>query len=158
MLNTLHTTQRRINRQPTYIPTPSVQILPINVQESIALDTHIFIAKSVDANLNVNDSYKLINSFQRRNTLPACMTVNDEILVDDLNKANGFNKYFCSVFKKDSLPFSDFSENTLNNIEFTIQDVDKSLRQTKRGSSTDAIEGDFILRILMHWESITIVY
>ena len=74
------------------------------------------------------------------------MTLNDEILVDDLKKANGFNKYFCSVFKKDSLPFSDFSENTLNNIEFTIQDVDKALRQTKRGSSTDAINGDFILQ------------
>ena len=74
------------------------------------------------------------------------MTLNDEILVDDLNKANGFNKYFCSVFMKDSLPFSGFSENTLNNIEFTIQDVDKDLRQTKRGSNTDAINGDFILQ------------
>ena len=74
------------------------------------------------------------------------MTLNDEILTDDLYKANGFNKHFCSVFKRDSLPFSDFSENTLNNIEYTIQDVDKSLRQTKRGSSTDAINGDFILQ------------
>ena len=74
------------------------------------------------------------------------MTLNDEILIDDLNKANGFNKHFCSVFKRDSLPFSDFSENTLNNIEFTIQDVDKALRQTKRGSGTDAINGDFILQ------------
>ena len=100
----------------------------------------------VDANLNVNDCYKLINSFQRSNKLPACLTLNDEILVDDLNKARGFNKYFCSVFKKDSLAFSDFSENTLNNIEFTIQDVDKALRQTKRGSRTDAINGDFILQ------------
>ena len=146
MLNKLHTTHRRINRQPTYIPTPSVQILTTNVQESIALDTHIFIYKFVDANLNVNDCYKLINSFQRSNKLPACMTLNDEILTDDLNKANGFNKHFCSVFKGDSLPFSDFSENTLNNIEFTIQDVDKALRQTKRGSSTEAINGDFFLQ------------
>ena len=146
MLNKLHTTQRRINRQPTYIPTPSVQIITTNVQKSIALDTPIFIEKFVDANLNVSDCYKLINSFQRSKTLPACMTLNDEILVDDLNKANGFNKYFCSVFEKDSLPFSDFSENTLNNIEFTIQDVDKALRQTKRGSSTDAVNGDFILQ------------
>ena len=108
MLNKLHTTQRRINRQPTYIPTPSVQIITTNVQESIALDTHVFIEKFVDANLNVNDCYKLINSFQRSNTLPACMNLNDEILVDDLNKANGFNKWFCCVFKKDSLPFSNF--------------------------------------------------
>ena len=146
MLNELHTTQRRINRQPTYIPTPSVQILTTNVQESIALDTHIFIEKFVDAYLNVNDCYKLINSFQRSNTLPACMTLNDEILVDDLNKAKGFNKYFCSVFKKDSLPFSDFSENTLNKIDFTIQDVDKALRQAKRGSSTEASNGDLILQ------------
>ena len=146
MLNKLHTTHRRINRQPTYIPTPSVQILTTNVQESIALDTHKFIEKFVDANLNVNHCYKLINSFQRSNKLPACMTLNDEVLIDDLNKANGFNKHFCSVFKSDSLPFSDFSENTLNNIEFTIQDVDKALRQTKRGSSTDAINGDFILQ------------
>ena len=92
MLNKLHTTQRRINRQPTYIPTPSVQILTTNVQECIAVDTHIFIEKFIDANLNVNDCYKLINSFQRSNTLPACMTLKDEILVDDLNKANGFNK------------------------------------------------------------------
>ena len=145
MLNKLHTTQRRNNWQATYIPRPSVQILTTNVQESVALDTHIFIENIVDANLNVNDCYKLINSFQRSNTLPACMTLNDEILVDDLKKANGFNKYFCSVFKKDSLPFSDFSENTLNNIEFTIQDVEKGLRQTKRGSSTDANSGDFIL-------------
>ena len=146
MLNKLHTTQRRIYRQPTYIPTPSVQILTTNVQESIALDTHIFIEKFLDANLNVNDCYKLNKSFQRSKTLPACMTLNDEILVADLNKANGFNKYFWSVFKKDSLPFSDFSENTLNNFEFTIQDVDKALRQTKRGSSTDVINGDFILQ------------
>ena len=146
MLNKLHTTHRRINRQPTYIPTPSVQILTTNVQESIALDTHIFTEKFVDANLNVNDCYKLINSFQRSNKLSACMTLNNEILIDDLNKANGFNKHFCSVFKRDSLPYSDFSENTLNNIEFTIQDVDKALRQTKRGSSTDAINGDFILQ------------
>ena len=101
MLNKLHTTQRRINRQPTYIPTPSVQILTTNVQESIALDTHIFVEKFVDANLNVNDCYKLINFFQRSNTIPACMTLNDEIIVDDLNKANGFNKKFCSVFKKE---------------------------------------------------------
>ena len=144
MLNKLHTTQRKINRQPTYIHTPSVQILTTNVQESIALDTHIFIEKFVDANLNVNDCYKLINSFQRSNTLPACMTLNDETLVDDHNKANDFNKYFCSVFKKDQI--SDFSEYTLNNIEFTIQDVDKTLRQTKRGSSTNAINGDFILQ------------
>ena len=110
MLNKLHTTHRRINRQPTYIPTPSVQILTTDVQESIALDTHIFIEKLVDANLNVNDCYKLINSFQRSNELPACMILNDEILVGDLDNANGFNKCFCSVFKKDSLPFSDFSE------------------------------------------------
>ena len=146
MLNKLHTTHRRINRQPTYIPTPSVQILTTDVRESIALDTHIFIEKFVDANLNVNDCYKLINSFQRSKKLPACMILNDVILVDDLDKANGFNKYFCSVFKKDSLPFSDFSENTLNNVKFTIQDVDKALRQTKRGFSTDAINGDFILQ------------
>ena len=146
MLNKLHTTHRRINRQPTYIPTPSVQILTTNVQESIALDTHIFIEKVVDAILNVNDCYKLIHSFQRSNKLPACMILNDEILVDDLKKANGFNKYFCSVFEKDKLPISDFSGNTLNNIEFTIQDVDKALRQTKRGSSTDNINGDFILQ------------
>ena len=144
MLNKLHTAQRRMNRKPKYIPTPAVQILTTNVQESIALDTHIFIEKFVDANLNVNDCYKLTNSFQRSNTLPACITLNDEILVDDFNKANGFNKYFCSVFKKDSLQFSDFSENTLNNIEFTIQDVDKALRQTKRDSSTDANNGDFV--------------
>ena len=146
MLNKLHTTQRIINRQPAYIPTPSVQILTTNVQESIARHTHKFIEKFMDANLNVIVCYKLINSFQRSNTLPACMTLNDEILVDDLNKANGFNEYFCSVFKKDSLPFSDFSENTLNNIEFTIQDVDKALRQTKSSSSTDAISGDFNLQ------------
>ena len=95
MLNKLHTTQRRINRQPTYIPTPSGQIITTNVQESIALDTHIFIEKFVDTNLNVNDCYKMINSFRRSNTLPACMTLNDKILVDDLNKANGFNKCFC---------------------------------------------------------------
>ena len=106
MLNKLHTTHRRINRQPTYIPTPSVQILTTNVQESIALDTHIFFEKFVDPNLNVNDCYKLINSFQRSKKLPACMTLNDEVLVDDLNKANGLNKYFCSVYKKDNLPFS----------------------------------------------------
>ena len=105
MLNKLHTTQRRINRQSTYIPTPSVQILTTNVQESIALDTHIFIEKFVDANLNVNECYKLINSFQRSNKLPACITLNYEILVDDLNKASGFNNHFCSVFKKDSLHF-----------------------------------------------------
>ena len=55
-----------------------------------------------------------------------------------------FNKQFCSVFKRDSLPFSDLSEKTLNKIEFTSQDVDKVLRQTKRGSSTVAINGDFI--------------
>ena len=55
MLNKLHTTQRRINRQPTYIPTQSVQILTTNVQESVALDTHIFIEKFVDANLNVTE-------------------------------------------------------------------------------------------------------
>ena len=142
MLNKLHTTHRRINRQPTYTPTPSVQILTTDVQESIALDTHIFIEKIVGA----NDCYKLINSFERSKKLPACMILNDEILVDDLDNANGFNKNFCSVFEKDSLPFSDFSENTLNNIEFTIQDVDKDSRQTKRGSSTDAINGDFILQ------------
>ena len=98
MLNKLHTTHRRINRQPTYIPTPSVQILTTNVQESIALDTHIFIEKFIDANLNVIDCYKLINFFQRGNKLPACMTLNDEILIDDLNTANGFNKHFCSDF------------------------------------------------------------
>ena len=74
------------------------------------------------------------------------MTLNDEILIDNLIKANRFNKYFCSVFKRGSLPFFDFSENPVNNIEFTIQDVDKALRQTKRGSSTDAINGDFILQ------------
>ena len=146
MLNKLHTTHRRINRQPTYIPTPSVQILTTNVQESIALHTHIFIEKVLDASLNVNDCHEPINSFQRSNKLPACMTLNDEIPIDDLNKANGFNKHFCSVFERDSLPFSDFSENTLNNIEFTIQYVDKALRQTKRSSSTDAINGDFILQ------------
>ena len=146
MLNKLHTTHRRTNRQPTYIPTPSVQILTANVQESIALDTHIFIERNVDANLNVNDCYKLINSFQRSNKLPACMTLKDEILIDGLNKANGFNKHFCSVFKRDSLPFSDFSENNLNNMEFTSQDVDKALRKTIRGSSRDAINGDFSLQ------------
>ena len=96
MLNKLHTTQRRINPQPTYIPTPSVQILTTDVQESIALDTHIFIEKFVDANLNVNDCYKLIIFFQRSSTLPACMTLNDEILVDDLNKAT----YIFAVFLK----------------------------------------------------------
>ena len=158
MLNKLHTTHRRINRQPTYIPTPSVQIITTNVQESIALDTHICIEKFVDANLNVNDCYKLIDSFQRSKKLPAFMTLNDEILSDDLNKANGFNKHFCNVFKRDSLPFSDFSENTLNNIEFTIQDVDKAIQQTKRGSSADAINDDFIYRLLMHWVSITIIF
>ena len=56
-----------------------------------------------------------------------------------------FNKHFCSVFKRDNLQFSDFSEKTLNKFEFTIQDVDKALRQTKPGSSTVAINGDFIL-------------
>ena len=101
MLNKLHTTHRRINRQPTYNPTPSVQILTTNVQESIALDTHIFIEKFVDANLNVNDCYKLINFFQRSNKLPACMTLNDEILIDDLNKANGFKKKIFAVFLRE---------------------------------------------------------
>ena len=147
MLNKLHTTHKRNNRQLTYIPTPSVQILTTNVQESISLDTHIVIEKFAGANLNVNGCYKLINSFQRSNKSPACMTLNDEILIDDLNKANGFNKHFCSVFMRDSLTFSDFSENTLNNIEITTQDVDKALRQTKHDSSTDAINGDFILQI-----------
>ena len=85
MLNKLHTTHRRINRQPTYIPTPAVQILTTDVQESIAFDTHIFIEIFVDANLNVNDCYKLINSFQQSNKLPACMILNDVILVDDLD-------------------------------------------------------------------------
>ena len=157
MLNKLHTTHRRINRQPTYIPTPSVQILTTDVQESIALDTHILIEKFVGANLNVNDCYKLISSFQRSNKLPAYMILNDEILVDDLDKANSFNKYFCGVFKKDSLPFSDFSENTLNNMKFTLQDVDKALRQTERGPVQMLLMVISFYRLLMHWESITII-
>ena len=51
------------------------------------------------------------------------------ILIKQMVSTNVF------AFRKVSLPFSDLSENTLNNIEFTIQDVDKALRQTKRNKT-----------------------
>ena len=158
MLNKLHTTHRRINRQPTYIPTPSVQILITNVQESIALDTHIFIEKFVDANLNVNDCYKLINSFQRSNKLPACMTLDDESLLMILIKRMVSTNIF-AVFLRELVYHILISlkiPSTILNSQFkmSIRLYDKQ----------NVVLVQMLLmvfsyyRLLMHWVSITIIY
>ena len=70
-------------------------------------------------------------------------------LSDSRETANGFNTFFGSIFNEDDHLFDDFSENELNEITVSLDDVELALSKATLGCG-DAYRGSYCANVLQN--------
>ena len=122
------------------------QELDSSCEESIVLDTTVFLEQFCRQNSGIFGCYKLLNSLSTDNNLPqAFFDENDQTWISDPCKiANTFNNYFATYYEPSMSPFGDFSPNDHNTLIITFDDVNEALKKCTPGSGLDGIPGSFL--------------
>lgn len=139
-LNKLETLKRRFYRHPedTYIT--AVMARSLEAKQAIELDKHIAIN-----NLNfcsTNEAFSFLRALRGRKELPSIMKWEDTTASTDLEKANLFNDFFCSVFQQNcnTIPPVPEVDPTvkLSDVTFTVTEVKKQLEKVPESNTITA--------------------
>ena len=128
-IKSLRTIKRQLARHPTESRKLKVTSLQNEIQHMVAEAKLTYESKLVLDYASTNNSkiFKHISSIKKQDDFPSKMSYNDEFAVNDLDKAQLFNKYFYSVFTApDNIPINEpphLSSQSLHEIQFTQSDV-----------------------------------
>ena len=114
-----------------------------DVNISIEFDTAVFVDSFTKRKSGLNGCFKLQKILKTSN-VPNVMIHNDEKFQQNVDIAKAFNAFFASVFNHKTSAFSDFSDNEINTVEITKNDVFDVLYLFTPGKGHDGISGDFL--------------
>ena len=115
-------------------------------EESIKLDTEIFLEQLCQSNSCLHGCFRLLSAL-KSNSLPQSLFLPDEgeLLTDcPITIANAFNEYFVKSFEKPAHVYGDFSEDLFNSVPISFSAVYSALLETKDGCGLDRIPGLFL--------------
>ena len=143
LLNVLNTAKRRCEKHPSASNLRKKSAIARNVNISIELDTAILMDSFTKRKSGLNGCFKLQKILKTSN-VPNVMIHNDVKLQQNVDVAEAFNAFFASVFNHKTSAFSDFSDNEINNVQITQNDVFDALYLSTPGKGYDGISGDFL--------------
>ena len=114
-----------------------------DVNISIELDTAVFVDSFKKRNSGLNGCFKL-QKIHKTSNAPNVMIQNDVKLQRNADTSEAFNAFFASVFNHKTSAFSNVSDNEINNVQITQNDVCDALYLTTPGKGHDGISGDFL--------------
>ena len=102
---------------------------------SVDLDKIAYVDKFSETNSSLYDCFKLLRSLSSDSDIPETMFRDIPYAPLSYSRAiaNGFNTFFGSVFNEDDHLFDDFSENELNEITVSLEDVELALSKASFG-------------------------
>ena len=112
------------------------------IENSIELDTNVFLDKFCAVNGDVNDCYKLIRKL-KISDIPKTM-IDPKKITGSSKIANAFNQYFGSVFNAFDDTFTDFTDNVLNDVELSTEIAKEALDLSTDGIGPDGIHGQIL--------------
>ena len=141
--NVLNTAKRRCEKYPSALNLRKTSAIARDVNISIELDTTVFVDSFTKRNKGLNGCFKLQKILKTSN-VSNVMIQNDVKLQRNVDIAEAFNAFFASVFNHKTSAFSDFSDNEINTVEITQNDVFDALYLSTPGKGHDGIKGDFL--------------
>ena len=143
LLNLLNTAKRGCEKYNLAISLKKKGAIARDVNISIELDTAVFVESFTKRNSGLNGCFKLQKILKTSN-VPNFMIQNDVKLQRYVDIAEAFNAFFASVFNHKTSAFSDFSDNEINTVQITQNDVFDALYLSTPGKGRDGISGDFL--------------
>ena len=143
LLNVLNTAKRRCEKYPSALNLRKMSAIARDVNISIELDTAVFVDSFTKRNSGLNGCFKLQKILKDSN-VPNVMIQNDVKLQRNVDIAEAFNAFFASAFNHKTSAFSDFSDNEINTVQITQNDVFDALYLSTPGKGHDGISGDFL--------------
>ena len=143
LLNVLNTAKRRCEKHPSASNLRKMSAIARDVRISIELDTAVFMDSFTKRKSGLNGCFKLQKILKTSN-VPNVMIHNDVKLQQNVDIAEAFKAFFASVFNHKTSVFSDFSDNEINNVQITQNDVFDASYLSTPGKDFDGISGDFL--------------
>ena len=143
LLNVLNTAKRRCEKCALALNLRIMSAIARDVNISIELDTAVFVDSFTKRNSGLNGCFKLQKILKTSN-VPNVMIHNDVKLQQNVDIAEAFNAFFASVFNHKTSTFSDFTDNEINTVQITQNDVFDALYLSTPGKGHDGISGDFL--------------
>ena len=122
-------------------------VIKRNFLQSIELDTQLFFENFLNFNTKMNDIYKLIESLRMEDQFRNEMFHNNNQFIGPSEIAQEFNTFFISQFTPCDRQYRDFPPSVLKEIDFSLEEVIKTLLQTSDGMGSDTISGATIRTI-----------
>ena len=114
------------------------------LENSIELDTNVFLDKFCAVNGDVNDCYKLIRKLKISDIPKTMIDPKKKKITGSSKIANAFNQYFGSVFNASDDTFTDFTDNVLNDVELSTEIAKEALDLSTDGIGPDGIHGQIL--------------
>ena len=114
------------------------------LENSIELDTNVFLDKFCAVNSDVNDCYKLIRKLKISDISKTMIDPKKKKNTGSSKTANAFNQYFGSVFNASDDTFTDFTDNVLNDVELSTEIAKEALDLSTDGIGPDGIHGQIL--------------
>ena len=143
LLKVLNTAKRRCEKYPSALDLRKMSAIARDVNISIELDTAVFVDSFTKRNSGLNGCFKLQKILKTSN-VPNVMIHYDVKLQQNVDIAEAFNAFFASVFNHKTSAFSDFSDNEINTVQLTQNDVFDALYLSTPVKVHDGISGDFL--------------
>ena len=143
LLNLLNTAKRGCEKSPSAINLKKKSAIARDVNISIEIDTAVFVDSFTKCNSGLNGCFKLQKILKTSN-VANFMIQNDVKLQRYVDIAEAFNALFASVFNHKTSAFSDFSDNEINTVQITQNDVFDASYLSTPGKGRDRISGDFL--------------
>ena len=125
LLNVLNTAKRRCEKYPSALNLRRMSAIACDANISIEIDTAVFVDSFTKRNSGLNGCFKLQKILKNSN-VSNVMIQNEVKLQRYVDIAEAFNAFFASVFNhinhKTSV-FSDCSDNEINTVQITQNDV-----------------------------------
>ena len=142
LLNVLNTTKRSCEKYPSGLNLRKMSAIARDVNISIELDTAVSVDSFMKRISGLNNCFKLQKLLNTSN-VPKVIIQNDVKLQRNVGIAEAFNASFANVFNQKTSSFSDFSDNEINTVQITQNDVFETL-SLSTGKGHDGISGDFL--------------
>ena len=122
LLNVLNTAKRRCEKYPLALNLRKKSAIARDVNISIEIVTAVFVDSITKRNSGLNGCFKLQKVLKTSN-IPNVMIHNYVKLQQNVDIAEAFNAFFPSVFNHKTSVFSDSSDNEVNTVQITQNDV-----------------------------------
>ena len=141
--HTLHTMNKLNTALRARNSAERVEKLHSDLQNSIELDTVVFLDSFKSSNTGTSSCFRLIIKLKNE-SLPMTMFFEGEKLSGATSIAYAFNTLFSSVYRPIDSRFADFSDRLHNNLIFNEGDVKMALSKASLGCGFDNIPGEFL--------------